>query len=712
MATLEKIRSKSGLLIVVIGLALLAFIIGDALTNSRNLTGDHTTVAKVGSAKVDITEYQRKREELNQQLEEARRQNPASVANFDPQTLPEMAIQSLLQEQLILNAANEAGVQVTGNLLRYYLLESGANPDVMRLVSQLNQAGLSVQTPQQAYEVIFNPKRNGMTDAQMEPYQRLWLQMENGAKDDIARNVYARILQNSVKSNDLDRKALYEDYVNTSQVELAFLPYGTLDQKEYPVSEAEVKKLYEQKKGDYKVDEATKDISFIAISIAPSKKDQDDCRALAAKTIQALSSDSAGQLSKDLRKDGVTMTNHSLRAADIPSGAMKDFILNGAVDSVKLISQNMQGFTAVRVNSRKAEIDSIQINLVMAATLDLGRRVRSELNAGLPADSITVRFSPDSVMPQLDQWIPLYTAQGANPGISKKQVDSLVNAGGKYVVMSEGAQGMVMASLVKKNAPVTIYDYDEVNYVLGPSTATVNAERDRLEKFLAANKTAADFAKNAEKSGFTLQRYSLTQSNPAVPRMMGMNAYYPESRQVVRWVMIDGKPGQVSHIYEAKSATNPMLYAAAVESSYDDYAPLSNPTVNEYLTEEVRRSKAGDKLVEKYGKNTQSIQSAAKAMGVEVRNLDNFRFGANAGVRDAAVMGKINGSKADKKVVIVKGDDGVYVYQVMGKKRENFPYNEQQYAQQYFQLVNPNLIQMLIGTDRIKNNIYKFEAGD
>ena len=46
MATLEKIRSKSVLLIVVIGVALLAFIVGDALTNSRNLFGDHTTVAK------------------------------------------------------------------------------------------------------------------------------------------------------------------------------------------------------------------------------------------------------------------------------------------------------------------------------------------------------------------------------------------------------------------------------------------------------------------------------------------------------------------------------------------------------------------------------------------------------------------------------------------------------------------------------------------
>ncbi|MBD5329520.1 MAG: hypothetical protein HDS03_06525 [Bacteroides sp.] len=711
MATLEKIRSKSGLLIVVIGLALLAFIIGDALTNSRNIFGDHTTVAKAGSAKIDITEYQQKREELNQQLEEARRQNPASVANFDTQTLPEMAIQQLLQEQLLLNAAEKAGVQVTGNLLRYYMLETPGNQDVMRLVQQLNQAGLGVQTPQQAYELIFNPKRNGMTDAQMEPYQRLWLQVENNAKADIARQVYARILQKSVKANDLDRKALYNDYINTAQVQVAYLPYGTLDAKEYPVSEAELKKMYEEKKNDFKVDEATKDVSFIAVSIAPSKKDLDDCRQLAERTVKALS-DSSAQLSKDLKKDGVILTHHSLRAADLPAGAMKEFILNGAKDSVKLVSSNMQGFTAVRVTGRELQTDSIQVNVVMAATLDLGKRIQSQLNAGLPADSITVRFSPDSVMPQLNQWIPLYTAQGATNALPQGTLDSLVNAGGKYITINSGAQGMVMASLVKRNAPVTIYDYDEVNYVLGPSVKTVSDERAKLEKFLADNSNAKDFAANAEKAGFNVQRYSLTQSSPAVPRIMGMNSYFPESRQVVRWIMIDGKPGQVSHIYEAKSATNPMLYAAAVESSYDDFTPLTNPDVNQYLTEQVRRSKAGDKLVAKYSKNTQSMEAAAQAMGVQVNTIESFRFGQNPGVRDGAVMGKINGSKADKKVTLVKGEDGIYVYSVNGKKKENFPFNEQQYNQQYMQLINPNLIQMLMGDSKIKNNIYKFEAGD
>ena len=130
------------------------------------------------------------------------------------------------------------------------------------------------------------------------------------------------------------------------------------------------------------------------------------------------------------------------------------------------------------------------------------------------------------------------------------------------------------------------------------------------------------------------------------------------------------------------------------------------------LTHELRASKAGDKLVEKFGKKTQSLQSAAQAMGVSPMNMTTFRFGRNAGVADASVMGRINGAKADKKVVITKGDDGVYVYQVTGKGTENFPFNDQMYEQQYYQLVNPNLLEMIKGDKKVKNNICKFEAGD
>lgn len=66
MATLEKIRSKSVLLLVIIGLALLAFIIGDFFTSGRTLFGSGTTVAKVDGKAIDIQDFQNRVQQASQ----------------------------------------------------------------------------------------------------------------------------------------------------------------------------------------------------------------------------------------------------------------------------------------------------------------------------------------------------------------------------------------------------------------------------------------------------------------------------------------------------------------------------------------------------------------------------------------------------------------------------------------------------------------------
>lgn len=718
MATLEKIRSKSVFLIIVIGVALLAFIIGDALTNSRNILGDHTTVAKVGGTKIDYTDYLRQRETLNNKYEEARRQNPDQMANFDMQLLPQMALDQLIQETVLNNASDKAGIRSSANLLRYYMLENPRNQNVMELMQSLQGAGIAAQTPAQAYDIIFNPKRNGLTDAQVEPLQRAWLAAEKETETQIRQMIYQRLLMGTVRSNELDRKALYNDYVNTQQVDMAYLPFGNLTEKEYPVSEKELKAAYDKEKKLFAVDQNTRDIAFIAVTVNPSDADRKACSALADQTVKYMS-ENAGALSKELKKEGVSLNHHALRASDIPAGALKDFVVSGTgADSVStnsnvaLVNMGVGGFTVVRRGTVTTAIDSIQLNIVSTATEDLGNKVMAALNGGLKADSLINRYSTDSVSSQLNQWIPLYTADGATNAISTQQLDSLRNAGGRFIALQSGPQGALLAQIVKQNAPVTIYDYEEASYVLGPSDATMSAERDKLEKFLATNNDASKFIAAATKAGYSLQEYTVTASTPAIPRFQGMNQYYPDSRQVMRWIMIDADENTVSHIYESKNPTSPVLYAAAVKYIYDDFKPMRNNDVRTYLSDKIRRQKAGDKLAQKFSKNTQSLQSAAGAMGVNVTNIPSFRFGHNAGVNDAAVTGKIAGTQANKKVILAKGLDGIYVYQVMGTKKENFPFNDQMYEQQYNQFINMDWISMLIGTGKIKNNIYKFEGGD
>lgn len=709
MATLEKIRSKSVFLIIVIGVALLAFIVGDAITNGSKLFGNQTTVAKVGKQKIDYTEYQRKRQELNNQLEEARRQNPQQYANFDTQILAQMALEQLVGEKLLDDAVDKAGVRSTGNQLRFYMLENPINEKVNLVIRQLMASGVQVSTPAQAYEIIFNPKRNGLSDADMAPFQRQWLAVEEETKQMIARNTYQRLLYGTVKANELDKKSMYNDYVATADVEIAFKPFGQLDEKKYPVSASEINDRYKQERYRFEVMEPTKEVSFIAVNVVPSAADIKNAKALAQKTVKALRDSTLG---KDMRREGVVVERRQLRASDISNAAIKSYVASAPADSVSLISETPRGFTIVKMGSRRAEVDSIQVNIVSVAGAALPAKVLATLNSGIVVDSIKSVYKTDSVTVQPKQWIQLFTAAGPTNAIEKGQLDTLMNAGGRYVELFKSNDGAVYAQVADKKAPVEVYEYEEINYDVKPSVRTVSDERAKLEKFLAANNTAAKFKANAAKAGYNVQEFDFTQSLPAVPRFQGMNQYYPDSRQVVRWVMIDGNKGGVSHIYESKDANAPALYAVAVDSEYEDFIPADNKKVKDLLTGEVRASKAGDAMVKQYQAKASSVASAAAAMGVQSSSSPAFRFGRNYSVSDPAVTGRISGTNPGAKVYVVKGADGVYAYRVKSRKNENFPYNADSYEQQYYQLVNPDMQGMLRGDRKIVNNVYKFEAGD
>ncbi len=711
MATLEKIRSKSVFLLVVIFAALLAFILGDAITNGRNLFGNQSTVAKVGSQKIDYLDYQRKREELSQQLEQARQQNPQQFASFDVQRLPQMAVNQLISEMLLKDAVKKLGIQASPEQLRQYLFNSNPTPEMITIVRQLQGLGVNITSIEQAHEVIFNPTRNGLTQAQAEPLQKMWLQVENQAKEMIAQQTYIQLLGGTIRANDLDKKALYNDYIAMTNVSVAYRPYGSVDEKKYPVTDAEINKAYQEDKNLFRVEEPTKDVSFVAVTISPSEADLQAANKLAVATAEALR-DTTGGLTKDLRKEGLNIERRTLKTADLPGGAVKEFVTSAPHDSVSVVSNNMRGFTVVKMGKRYQDMDSVQLNLVTVAGNVLPGKVLSSLNGGLPLDSLVKVYSADSVMVQSGQWLTLYNDKGRSSDLPQAQLDSLKAAQGKYVKLMSTADGALIAQLAKTGAPVEIYEYEVVDYALQPSARTIEEQREKLEKFLAENKTAADFTKNAPNAGYNLQNFQLTQSTDAVPRMPGYSMYYPDSRQVVRWVMIDGKPGKVSHIYQSNDMQQPMLYAVAVNSEYDDYIPVTNKEVKDFLTQKIRNSKAGDEMIKQYQSKAGSMASVATAMGVEPREIPQFRFGTRTGINAPKVVGMIAGSKPDKKVVLVKADDGIYAFEVKGRTNEKLAYDPETYEQQYSQLISPQPELMLRGAKKIKNYVYKFEAGD
>ena len=82
MATLQKIRNLSGLLIVVIGVALLSFIVGDFLNSgSTFLQMSRNNVAKVNGTAISPEEFEQKLAQLGPNVTDATSSVPATRIN-------------------------------------------------------------------------------------------------------------------------------------------------------------------------------------------------------------------------------------------------------------------------------------------------------------------------------------------------------------------------------------------------------------------------------------------------------------------------------------------------------------------------------------------------------------------------------------------------------------------------------------------------------
>lgn len=705
MATLEKIRSKSVFLIVVIGIALLAFIVGDAITNGRSLFGSGSTIASLGDAKVDISEYQSR---LNMYQEA----NP----DADVQELSQATIDALINEKLLDAAAKKLGVEVSDEQTTYYIMEQPLQP--MQLF--MNTYGRAVQqmypnaqlTPTLMYNIIFTPEKYGLSADQTEGLKQAWIAMEKETKAAAARNIYMQLLYATIQPNDLDKKALFAQNTDSYTVDVARKAFGELDKKKYPVSDADIKAEYDKNKNMFMVKELTKTVGFIAYSVKPSDADIKLAKELQAA---ALKSVKAGQpLAKDLQKQGVRFDTRTATTANAGDYQLSSFLKGAPVDSVALFDRG-GSFRIVKLVGNSAANDSLEVAFVQVMK-DQVAAVTADIKAGMALDSLSGKYSADQVGVSPAQWVSIQNEQARQQlgSVSSTFVAALDTVGaGAILTAQETPEGSVLAYVKNAKPKVSVYTYEDTYYDLYPSDETIDAATEALSKYAASHNTPAKFAEGAQKAGYMHQSVPVSVSLPAFSAgmnpMNGRASYYPKSREVVQWVMTEGEPGMASPVFSNEDMQQPVLYIALVEDEYDDYAPYTDSLVKESLEAKVRASKAGDAMVKQYsGKG--NIQATAQAMGVPVVTDSQVRFQGSMNVPDAAVAARMTGTKPGAKTYVVKGNDGVYAYEVKAKNPSESKYYESQSADQYNRQFKGNvnaLFNMLRGNKRMENNIFK-----
>ena len=169
MATLEKIRSKSVLLLIIVGAALLAFIIGDFFTSGRTLFGTGTTIATAGDQKVDIQEFQRRVQLAQQQEQQAGR------TSTDGAVLQQRVLNDMIAEKLFDEEISRLGLTVTDAELTEMMV--GKNS---AYVDRMIQQQLGLPDAATAHDMAYNPTKYNMPQEQAMQLQQYWVELEIG----------------------------------------------------------------------------------------------------------------------------------------------------------------------------------------------------------------------------------------------------------------------------------------------------------------------------------------------------------------------------------------------------------------------------------------------------------------------------------------------------------------------------------------------------
>jgi peptidyl-prolyl cis-trans isomerase D len=690
MATLEKIRKRSGFLLVVIGAALIAFIIGDFFTSGRTFFGVGTTIAKVGGTKLDVQEFQKRNEEATQQMQQQQPNN-----KIDPAAMQAQVLQNMIQETLVNEELDRLGIVVTDNELTKAMTGATAHPYMVQFARQVG-----AESPDQVYDYAFNPSKYNVPTETAQQLQNMWLQQEKQMNQMLKIQKFQAALTGALVANELDAKAFYDGNATTSHIAYTSKNFSSLSDDEYPVSDSELRDAYNKEKEVYRVKDETRFANFIAVNVVPSAADKAAGQVLVDSVINVLRTTPAIDAVSGDTNFGVN--RQSTTIGDITNPVLRTFVTDSVIGAVAQISYIDDEFTVAKLIGKKVAVDSVNVDFIQfqgtAASRD---SLLAVLNSGKTVDEVAK--TPGVLGSQSDVW---QTLAGAPDNDVKTRI--LEAANGVFFIADSTATNASIVRVNSKKAPVAIYDYATVNYKVYPSDATIDKLNDDLEAFVKGIACADSLtAAKAIAAGYTLQPATVTANSYMVGNV-------PYTRNVVKWIM-DAKAGQVSTILQ-DNQNDHLIVAALKEVVKPGYLPVTNENVKNNLTQKVRNDKKAAAIIAQVKGKASDVAGYAKLFGAKVDSTEvtfGQMFIPGIGVMESNLLGQVPVSPKGKVSAPVQGNNAVYVYNVYNVDNQGRPYNYEENAVRFnqqlgAQAVMQNIIGIMMEKEKVENNILKF----
>lgn len=264
MATLQKIRTQGGVLVaIVIGLALVAFILGDLFQSGSSIfTKGRLEVGSIKGEAVQYPDYLRKVEELAEIYRSNTGQtqlNEESWVQVRDQTW-----EAMVREKIMGDVYKKLGITVSQEEMFDMIQGNNIHPIVQQIFTNPN-------TGQFEREAVVNFIRN--LDMGVSPEQRsYWLYLERQILNERKQAKYNNLISKALYVTNDEAQMSLEGKNRNVSFEYIALDYNIVDDADITVTDKDLRDYYADNQDEFQ-EEKTRVIEYIVFDVVPSASD-------------------------------------------------------------------------------------------------------------------------------------------------------------------------------------------------------------------------------------------------------------------------------------------------------------------------------------------------------------------------------------------------------------------------------------------------------
>lgn len=681
MATLERIRQRSGFLLIVIGLAMLAFILTDLFSSGNSMfRGDINIVGEVNGVEIDVREFTQRMDQRQTLLQ---RQNPQQFSGISRTVLADQMWREFQEEVLLESNYDNLGLAVNNEELFRRIT---SNPQVR------SQAGFQDQvtgqfSPAAVRNYISQIKQNVNNDPQAAAAYEQWINFENGTREDALRNKYLYAVRKGIYMPTSLAQADYKRRNELTTLQYIGLEFNSIADSTISVEESDLKRYYSEHKSEY-TSEESKSIAFVSFNVEASQGDRNALKDELKSYLSEQVINTRGKV--DTLPSFYNTENDSTYAvgrSDLPvqgsyftkeelGEPLDSILMEKEVGYIHGPYEENSTYVLAKISDIINKPDSVKARHILisyqGAANGQSQATRAPQEAKVLADSLLAIVKEDSTqfgaIAQANSDDPGSGAKGGalgwfKPGAMVPEFNDFCFYKEKGTIgMAYSQFGIHIIHIQDQMGANKAIKLTKIARVIEASDATRDSIYDLASNFAAKANDTTDFATSAINNGYNPR--PAAEITPMQESILGIG----NNREIVRWMY--NEETELGDIQLFNQDNNAFVVVQVTGAAPEGIAPLEDvkDDVRDAVIAEKKAAQLTKRMEEAMAANGE-IEAVAGALSLSVKNQGmNFATSNLQGYgSEPVVIGRASSLEIGQTAGPIVGDRGVYLIKVSAR---------------------------------------------